>query len=53
MILQNIWRRVVGSHLINISSSNIFQTLLMLERFLENCQYAFNRFIRYVPYSTD
>ena len=41
MILQNICRRDVGSVLINISSSNIFPTMLSLKRFHQNRQAAF------------
>ena len=40
MILQNIWRRVVGNVLINISPSKIFQASLSFERFIQNCQAA-------------
>ena len=38
MISQNIWRRVVGSSLRNISPSNIFPTILSSERSHQNCQ---------------
>ena len=41
MISQNISRRVVGSVLINISPSNIFPTMLLLERFHQACQAVF------------
>ena len=41
IILQNIWRRVVGSSRSNISLSNIFATLLLTWRFHQNCQTAF------------
>ena len=37
MISQNISRGVLGSVLINISPSNIFPTILLLERFYQNC----------------
>ena len=39
-ILQNISSRVVGSVLMNISPSNIFQTMLSPERFNQSCQVA-------------
>ena len=38
MILQNIWRRVVGNIGINISPSNIFLAMLLRARFDQNCQ---------------
>ena len=38
MILQNIWRRVVGNVLINISPSNIFPNMLLPQRFHLHCQ---------------
>ena len=38
MILQNIWRRVVGNVLINISPSIILPILLKPERFHKKCQ---------------
>ena len=38
IILQNIWRRVVDSSLINISPSNIFLIFLLLERYHHNYQ---------------
>ena len=43
MISQNIWRRVVGNVLINISPSNIFLTLLLPVWFYQICQSAFGR----------
>ena len=41
MIIPNILWRVVGSVLTNISPSNIFPTLLLPERFHQNCKAAF------------
>ena len=41
IILQKIWRRVVGNVLINISPSNILPIVLKPERFLQNCQAGF------------
>ena len=38
IILQNIWRRVVGNVLMNISPSNTFLTLLLPAIFHQNCQ---------------
>ena len=38
MILQNIWRSVVGNVLINISPSIILPILLKPERFHKKCQ---------------
>ena len=38
MILQNIWRRVVGYVLIAISLTNIFLTLLLPAIFHQNCK---------------
>ena len=35
---------IVGIVLINISPSNIFKSLLLLERYHSNCQTAFGRF---------
>ena len=43
IILQNISRRVLGSVLNNISPSNIFSTMLLLERFHQNCLAVFGR----------
>ena len=43
LILQNIWRRVVGNVLNNISHSNIFPVLLLPARFHQNRQAAFGR----------
>ena len=43
IILQNIWRRVVGNVLINISPSNILPIVLKPDRFLQNCQAGFGR----------
>ena len=37
IILQNIWRRVVGKVLINISPSNILLIMLLLARFRQHC----------------
>ena len=37
IILQNTSRRVVVSAQINISRSNIFQTIILLERYHQNC----------------
>ena len=44
MILQTIWSTVVGSVLVNISSSNIFQSILSPEGFLQNHQAILVRF---------
>ena len=41
MILQNIWGRVVGNVVINISPSNIFQKMLLIEKYIQNCQACF------------
>ena len=41
MILQNIWKKVVGNVLVKISLSNILLTLLLPARFHQNCQAAF------------
>ena len=40
IILQNISRRVVGYVLMNVSPSNIFQIMLVSDRFLQNRQAA-------------
>ena len=40
MYLKNIWRRIVGNVLINISPSIIFPTVLSLARLHQNCQAA-------------
>ena len=39
MILQNISGRVLGEVLINITPSNMFPTMLLLQRFQQICQY--------------
>ena len=41
MILQTIWRRVVGNVFINISASNIYLTMIFYARFHKNCSTAF------------
>ena len=41
IILQNIWRRVVDSSLMNISPPNIVCKFLLLERYRQNCQAVF------------
>ena len=38
MVLQNIWKKVVGYDLFNISPSNIFLFMLLPARFNQNCQ---------------
>ena len=38
MILQNIWRRLVGNILINIPPLNISPNVLLLKRFHQNSQ---------------
>ena len=43
MILEIIRRRVVGNVLIDISPSNIFQNILLLRRFPQNCQIVYGR----------
>ena len=40
MIVKNIWRRVVGNVLMNISPSTFFLTVLQPARFHQNCQAA-------------
>ena len=44
MILQNIWGRVVGNVMINISPSNIFQKILLKDKYIQNCQACFGLF---------
>ena len=39
--LQNIWRRVVDRVLMNNYPSNIFEILLLLERYHQNCHVVF------------
>ena len=43
MVLQDIWRKVVGNILINSSPSNIFQTLLLPSKYHWNREAAFGR----------
>ena len=38
MLLENIWRRVVGNILMNISTSNISWNMLLAKRFHQNNQ---------------
>ena len=38
MLLENIWRRVVGNILMNISPSNISWNMLLAKRFHQNHQ---------------
>ena len=44
MILQNILGRVIGNVVINISPSNIFQKMLLIEKYIKNCQACFGLF---------
>ena len=44
MNLQNIWGRVIGNVVINISSSNIFQKMFLIEKYIQNCQAGFGLF---------
>ena len=57
MILQNIWRRVVGNVVINISPSNIFQKMLLVEKYIQNCQACFGLFecewVKYQKWPSD
>ena len=43
MILQNIWKRVVGNDQMNISPSNNFTKMLLAERFHRNRQADFGQ----------
>ena len=44
MILQNSWGRVVVNVVLNISPSNIFQKMLLVEKYIQNCQACFGVF---------
>ena len=41
ILLENIWRRVVGNVLMYISPSNIFPNMLLAEGFQQKCQTVF------------
>ena len=45
MIYQNIWKTVVGSNLINISSSSIFPIMLSPVVFHSDCQAGVVRYV--------
>ena len=47
MILQNLWRRVVGNVLMNISPSNILLTMLLPTKYHQSCSAAFGRCAHY------
>ena len=44
MILQNIWGGVVGNVVINITPSNIFPKMRLIEKYIRNCQACFGLF---------